>query len=91
MYPTDTKDKTGNQQTQVTQFTRWKAAGETGFDWSARAKLIVPCLEIISIEYKKKIFPFIARTIYCSIKTERLQGLVFFLPVSVIGTIYIRE
>ena len=42
VYPTDTKDKRENQRTQVTQFTRWKAAGETGFDWSVRAKLIVP-------------------------------------------------
>ena len=27
-----------------------KAPGETGFDWIARAKLKVPCLEICSIE-----------------------------------------
>ena len=29
------------QRTQVTQFTRWKATAETGFDWTARAKLTI--------------------------------------------------
>ena len=34
------------QRTQVAQFTRWKATGETGSEWTARAKQTVLCLQI---------------------------------------------